>query len=574
MDIVYVTYNSEKWVTKCFESLARSSCDLSQLSVWVFDNNSSDKTTKLLKDLQARSQNLFSGFEVIFSDKNLGFGKANNLAAAKGKDDIICFFNIDTELLPDSLESLQQSIICSPADVGMWELRQLPYEHPKYYDPATGETSWCSGAAFAIRRSVFDSLGGFDPNIFMYAEDVDLSWRVRSMGYKALYIPKVCIVHHSYERAAEIKPNQYIYSIINNLLLRYKFGSFPDIALGHLLFWNMMLRHKAPFFHAKKKLLSEYIKLNRSLFRILKSRNPNFSKTAKFLKFDYEIMRDGAFCPAADAEELPLVSVLVRTCGRPSVLRETLNSLALQTYQNFEIIVVEDGPPDSEPMIRKNFHHLNIFYYATDKKVGRSQVGNLAMEKAHGKYLNFLDDDDLFFADHIEVLVQALSKSDKRAAYAAGLETPIEVISVNPYQYWVVQYIKRHTQGFDPVVLCHHNYIPIQCIMFEKELFENYGGFDTDLDALEDWDLWVRYSLYTDFEFVPKTTSIYRVPSDQMVSRKRQSALDEALVVLRNKHKKYMRQLSVSDIASLYEKASLSTKNFKWRHYGKFCNRE
>ena len=103
-------------------------------------------------------------------------------------------------------------------------------------------------------------------------------------------------------------------------------------------------------------------------------------------------------------------------------------------------------------------------------------------------------------------------------------------------------------------MLCHHNYIPIQTIMFEKKLFEEYGGLDESLDALEDWDLWVRYSLHTDFTCIKKTTSIYRVPYNRKENEKRQKALDEALIVVRNKHKDYIQRISVYDIAVMYER--------------------
>ena len=93
--------------------------------------------------------------------------------------------------------------------------------------------------------------------------------------------------------------------------------------------------------------------------------------------------------------------------------------------------------------------------------------------------------------------------------------------------------------------------------MFEKSLFEEYGGLDETLDALEDWDLWVRYSLHTDFLCIPKTTSIYRVPGNQEIDKKRQKDLDDALLIVREKHKAYQQTMSVYDFAMLFEKGIL-----------------
>lgn len=555
MDIVYVAYNSEKWIDQCFSSLLKSDYDLEKVNVYVVDNASTDSTLEKLYQAKEKLNKQLGSFEIIESDKNLGFGRGNNLGFTKGSSDIVCFFNIDTEVLETTLSELMETVEKSESETAMWELRQFPYEHPKIYDPITMEAMWCSGAAFAMRREVYQKLGGFDEKIFMYAEDVDLSWRLRSFGYKICYVPKAVIMHYSYEEAGVVKPNQHVYGVINNLMLRYRFGTLRDVLKGHLKFWFLMGVPSA-FPKSKRMLLKEY---GRHFVRI-----PHFKSaercgdskafSAQFLMWDYCRNREGGYYTNEFPAESPKVSVIVRTCGRPAVLRETLISLRHQTYKNIEIVIAEDGANISEKMIRAEFGDMNLIYFATGEKVGRSKAGNLAMEKATGRYLNFLDDDDLFFPDHVEVLVSQLVKGENRAAYAFAFETPIEIHSREPYKYTVKKYREIHKQEFDKITLCHHNYIPIQTIMFEKSLFEEYGGLDENLDALEDWDLWVRYSLYTDFTCIKKTTSIYRVPYNRKNNVERQRALDEALVVVRNKHKGYIQSVSVFDIAMMYEK--------------------
>lgn len=553
-DIVYVTYNSEKWIEKCFASWLAVETDLKKINIFVVDNASTDNTVSLLKTFQQKNGERFGSFSIRCENKNWGFGKANNIGFSAGHSDIVCFLNIDTELFPDTITALEYEIEYSSGRTALWEFRQFPYEHPKMYDILTGETTWSSGAAFAVRRYVFEDLHGFDEKIFMYAEDVDLSWRIRTAGYTLKYVPRVKITHYSYESANEIKPNQHVYGVINNLLLRYRFGGKKTILAGHLLFWNLM-RRPAAFPGSKKMLLRQYWKHFGliSHFRAHGCYKKKKTSVAYFHGWDYCLIRDGAFYENFLPAETPLVSIIVRTCGRPCVLMETLASLRKQTYPNLEIVIVEDGAAVSENMIRNQFSDLNILYHATIEKVGRSRAGNLAMEMAHGRYLNFLDDDDLFYADHVEVLVANLLKSGKAAAYATGLETPIAVQSKDPYVYEVTNYLGIHKQPFNRIILCHHNYIPIQCIMFEKELFTRYGGLDETVEALEDWDMWVRYSLHTDFAFVLKTTSLYRVPAVREANEKRQKELDDALLFMREKHKSYMQKISVYDIAKMYE---------------------
>ncbi len=556
MDIIYVSYNSEKWIEKCFDSVLKSNFDLKMVSIVVVDNHSTDHSVEKLKEAKKKCEKELRSFEIVEADSNLGFGKANNLGVSKGSDEIVCFFNIDTEVYPDTLKNLDEDIRKSEKEFALWELRQFPYEHPKLYDALTHETSWSSGAAFAMRREIFEKVHGFDEAIFMYAEDVDLSWRVRSFGYKLKYVPKATITHYAYAKAGEVKPNQYVNSIINNLLLRYRFGGWGAILKGYELFARAYLKGQ-PFEGSRKLLRKRFWKhfsqiphfLNRSYC------GDKRKEVALFLGFDYAPIRDGAFYVNEFPKEYPLVSIIVRTCGRPAVLRETLISLREQTYPNIEVVVVEDGKNTAGEMIEKEFSDMKILYYATGVNQGRSKAGNKAMELAHGKYLNFLDDDDLFYADHVEVLVKTLENSKNKAAYAFGFETPIEIKSKDPYIYEISDYRGVHKTKFDKIELCYHNYIPIQCIMFEKELFEKYGGQDETLDALEDWDMWVRYSLHTDFDCVDKTTSIYRVPKVHTINAKRQKELDEALIVVREKHKGYMQTINVYDVAMMYQRS-------------------
>lgn len=553
-DIIYVSFNSEKWIDKCFGSWLRIDYDLKNINIFVVDNHSTDNTLPALKAFQDKYGERFASFHIMAESENYGFGRANNIGFAQGESKTVCFLNIDTELFPDTMKELENEVNQCDPKVGLWEFRQFPYEHPKMYDILSGETTWSSGAAFAVRRDLFKELHGFDEKIFMYAEDVDLSWRIRTAGYLLKYVPRVKIKHYSYESANEIKPNQHVFSVINNLLLRYRFGGKKTIIKGHLLFWNLMRRPEA-FKGSKRRLLKEYRKHFRliSHFRAKGQYKRQRKSVGYFSGWDYSAIRDGAFYKNFLPESEPLVSIIVRTCGRPSILRETLISLRKQTYHNIEIVIVEDGAPLSEEMIKQEFSDLNIFYQATKEKVGRSHAGNLGMELAHGEYLNFLDDDDLFYADHVEVLVANLLKEKKHVAYATSFETPIEVKSKDPYVYDVQTYLGIHKQPFNRIILCHHNYIPIQSIMFHKSLFQNYGGLDETVDALEDWDMWVRYSLHTDFVFVLKTTSLYRTPALKEINDKRQKELDKALVYMRKKHKGYYQQISVYDIARMYE---------------------
>ncbi|MBR0491135.1 MAG: glycosyltransferase [Clostridia bacterium] len=532
-DIVIVTYNSKKWMENCINSIEnQKDFDLKNLSLYIVDNGSSDGTTEYIE--KRGKETTLSKIELLKTGQNLGFGKGNNYGFEKGNSEYVFFLNPDTELVENTMVELENAIKNSEQDFAVWECRQKPYEHPKMYNILTGETSWASGACIIVKREVFAKIGGFDSKIFMYAEDVDISWNIRLHGYKIKYVPKAVVVHYCYKNAGEIKPVQYYNSIINNLNLRRKYGSFRQRLAWYKHFYKVITR-KGPFKGSRINLVKQCIKNFKYMSHFTKWRNKPDNKKyfsdfkPNFVYFDYEFVRQGDFEPIeTKLEEEPLVSIIVRTCGRPNVLRECLISLRNQTYKNLEVIVVEDGENKSENMIKEEFSDLNVIYKATIKKQGRCLVGNLGMQLANGKYLNFLDDDDLFFADHVETLVQSLLKHPKyKLAYTTSFESKIEVKSREPkYEYIEESRVLVHNRPFSRVRLLTMNLFPIQAVMFEKTIFEKYGGLDEELDNLEDWEMWQRFSTENAFLYVPKTTSLYRVPAKAENYKERQEELD------------------------------------------------
>jgi len=143
---------------------------------------------------------------VVFG-KNTGHGVGQNLLAARPptplpgapdsqqgqKEEVIVFANPDTYLVPSCLARLLRAF--EEPKVAIAEARQIPLEHPKVFDPQTGDTPWASGCLMAIRREVFDGLRGFEPAFFLQGDDVDLSWRVRMTGYHVRYVVEAAVFH-------------------------------------------------------------------------------------------------------------------------------------------------------------------------------------------------------------------------------------------------------------------------------------------------------------------------------------------------------------------------------------------
>jgi glycosyltransferase involved in cell wall biosynthesis len=330
-----------------------------------------------------------------------------------------------------------------------------------------------------------------------------------------------------------VKPLQVFGGVLTNLCLRARYGGFLRTLQG--------LAMLAAEISAPRSFPGRRRGLAKAGLAFL-VRWPAFARTRvrasgrfrpHFAGWGYETRRDGAFHRFASRRDepgqaAPKVSILIRTMDRPDMLREALASCANQTYPNLEVVVIEDGPGRSQAVVDEFARRLDIRYRATGERVGRARAGNLALCEARGEWLNFLDDDDVLFADHVEVLVDAALRGKVAGAYALAWETHTAAIEGANGGYHEVMHVTRHRQPFDRITLWHHNYLPIQAVLFHRSLYERHGGFDADMDQLEDWNLWTRYTLSDDFVLVGKTTSKYRVPADASLAAGRQARLDLA----------------------------------------------
>jgi len=173
---------------------------------------------------------------------NNGFARGVNLLVRQGTAEFIFLLNADAELDDGCLEQLLERMKVDPT-IAMCEARQQPREHPKIYDPGTGETSWCTGAAVLIRRKAFEDVGAFDERaFFMYCEDVDLSWKLWQRGWKCIYVPVATVRHYTQDLTpGKRRTLENYFSFRNSLFLLYRFGSWNDRAVLYNFFLRRFL---------------------------------------------------------------------------------------------------------------------------------------------------------------------------------------------------------------------------------------------------------------------------------------------------------------------------------------------
>jgi GT2 family glycosyltransferase len=369
----------------------------------------------------------------------------------------------------------------------------------------------------------------------MYGEDVEFSYRLRSFGYTLKYLPSAAVLHHTYEEAGEVKPLQFAGSVLANTYIRLRYGSFTDRVIAAVLYLILFI-YPSPFSGAKKMLLRNIPKLVKNIPHFLQGKGPAPAKFP-FRGYDYELIREGAFWQSKifeTSDEAPLVTIITRTYrGRGMFLKQAMQSVFNQTYPNIELLVAEDGGDTQFELVdslSKTAPSNVCVRFIENQKIGRSGVGNAAMSAAKGQYYMFLDDDDLLFSDHVETLMQCLS-ADRSLDGAYGLAFEVTTHVADDKGSYVEELMFTPPvfhQDWDYSVMQRHNFIPIQAIIFKKELYQRWGGFDLALDQLEDWNLWLRYGYGSNFRYVAKTTSLFRTPANSNVRAERHALLHNA----------------------------------------------
>ncbi len=230
---------------------------------------------------------------------------------------------------------------------------------------------------------------------------------------------------------------------------------------------------------------------------------------------------DGRPCPANP----PMFSVLVRTYNRPKLLAEALQSLARQTFKDFETIVVNDGGDPSAKEVVFSSGIKDIRYFHAPHQ-GNAAVLNRALEMAHGKYVTILDDDDIFYPDHLEVHVNYLESPG-----AAPIAFP-KTVRVKVLEDGNARTIDKNDktvrgQDFDRETLFSKNYMTPMCVV-AMDCYLREGFFREELIIGEDWEMWLRLS---------KTFEVHHI--DRVTGEHREREKGDNLTVQKLKHRPY-----------------------------------
>ncbi len=263
ISIIVISYNTKDITKKCLQTLLTSLEKTLEVSseIIVVDNGSMDGSTEMLKKIKEKCKKIESKIKIklLESNENLGFARANNMALSIALGKYILFLNSDAIIKDVNFEDLiyyldknpevgvvTVKIILPNGDIDWASHRGTPTiwrsfsyfskleilfshipklaklfggYHLKHLDLNTiHEIDSPSGAFYLTRKDILDKTGGFDTRYFMYGEDIDLSHRIKKMGFKIIYYPLFIVIHMKYKsglkrglRKTEVKTKNYFY---------------------------------------------------------------------------------------------------------------------------------------------------------------------------------------------------------------------------------------------------------------------------------------------------------------------------------------------------------------------------
>jgi O-antigen biosynthesis protein len=235
-------------------------------------------------------------------------------------------------------------------------------------------------------------------------------------------------------------------------------------------------------------------------------------------------------------KEPPFVSVIVPTYNRPALLGRTLESILKQTYPHFEIVVVNDAGAPVEGIVTALNNANNIMYLRHKKNAGLAAARNTGIRAGRGSLIAYLDDDDIYYPDHLETLVDVLVKEKTRAAYADSLVACQKHVNG---QWETYDRKLQFSTDFNSDLILIRNLFPVLCMIHEKTCLDEAGYFDESLTTHEDWDLWIRLSRICSPYHIKKVTSEYlrRDGSNEQMTTDPKSSFNETRKAIFTKYR-------------------------------------
>jgi glycosyltransferase involved in cell wall biosynthesis len=226
----------------------------------------------------------------------------------------------------------------------------------------------------------------------------------------------------------------------------------------------------------------------------------------------------------------PKVSVVMPAYNASLTIIASIECVLEQTYQNWELLIINDGSTDLTLTILGQFDDQRIRVF-TQTNQGPSVARNIGLRQAKGEYIAFLDSDDLWVPTKLEKQISLFDGASNRLGlvytkYRGFIEDPLRSFSMD------VDASIGYKNPYDRLlIMCH---IPLLSVMIRRSIIDDIGYFSEDICGTEDWDYWIRILKLYDFERLNEELALYRISPSSLSRNKERHAIEELKVL--NRH--------------------------------------
>lgn len=219
----------------------------------------------------------------------------------------------------------------------------------------------------------------------------------------------------------------------------------------------------------------------------------------------------------------PLVSIIMPAYNAEQTISESIESVLKQTYQNWELLVVNDGSTDNTSNIVNFFNDARIILIE-QVNGGVANARNNALKSANGKYIAFLDSDDLWLEEKLERQIKKLLETNSVMVHSKTLcfgSNPVKTTDC-------MVHVELNFEDKEKILI--YNFISILTVVVAKSVIDEIGYFDEELKGTEDWDMWIRILQKYNIVYIDDFLTKYRVSSSGLSGNLQKHFIEEQKV--------------------------------------------
>lgn len=256
-----------------------------------------------------------------------------------------------------------------------------------------------------------------------------------------------------------------------------------------------------------------------------------------------------------------MVSVVIPTYNCGDYIEETLKSVLDQDYSRLEIIIVDDGSTDRTRDVVTAFDSARVTYLYQSNSGGPSGPRNIGIQRARGRYIAFIDADDIMLPGKLKRAVQLLDREPTLGLVFANFVKFDELNEQHPgtfldsYEYFLSlpkkkiddsQYIIKAEAAYDG--LLSENYIGTSGVVVPKEVLQCVGPFDEGLEGAEDYDMWLRITSAYNIGFIDMIGHRYRMRTNSITSKGDEKLVPHSIAVMRKQLEKHLSDTALKKV--------------------------